>query len=100
MPPTISLESFRVRRLTPRHLLFAAIGCVLVVTLYYSAFPNTVSDSEIWRTIRPVSTTPPHVWKQRAEAVKNAFRHAYGGYERHAKPHDELKPLTNGTKDK
>lgn len=94
------LESFRLRRLSARHLLFAAVGCVLVVTLYYSAFPTTVSNSEIWRTIRPVSATPPLAWKQRAEAVKGAFRHAYAGYERHAKPHDELKPLTNGTKDK
>ncbi|KAI0734035.1 glycoside hydrolase [Fomitopsis betulina] len=93
------LESFRLRRLSARHLLFAAVGCVLVVTLYYSAFPTTVSNSEIWRTIRPVSATPPLAWKQRAEAVKDAFRHAYAGYERHAKPHDELKPLTNGTKD-
>ncbi|KAH9839937.1 glycoside hydrolase [Rhodofomes roseus] len=93
------VEYCRARRLTGRHLLFATIGCVFVITLYYSTLQNTVSSSEIWRTIRPVSTTPPHVWKQRAEAVKNAFRHAYNGYERHAKPHDELRPLTNGTKD-
>ncbi|KAI9018126.1 glycoside hydrolase [Phycomyces nitens] len=35
----------------------------------------------------------------RAETIKNAFRHAWGGYAEHAFGHDELEPLTNGTTD-
>lgn len=34
-------------------------------------------------------------WNDRAEKVKQAFKHAYGGYARYAAPEDELRPLTN-----
>lgn len=33
-------------------------------------------------------------WAVRAEAVRDAFRHAYEGYLTYAAPHDELRPLT------
>ena len=33
-------------------------------------------------------------WQQRAEAVKQAFVHAYSNYEKFAYPMDELKPLS------
>ncbi|KAI8352831.1 glycoside hydrolase [Choanephora cucurbitarum] len=35
----------------------------------------------------------------RAEMVKNAFRHAWKGYSDYAFGHDELQPMTNGTTD-
>lgn len=35
----------------------------------------------------------------RAEAIKNAFKHAWKGYSDYAYGHDELRPLTNGTTD-
>ncbi|TCD63846.1 hypothetical protein EIP91_004888 [Steccherinum ochraceum] len=47
----------------------------------------------------PTSNTPPAEWVTRAEKVKEAFIHAYGAYERHAFPHDELFPLTNQSRD-
>lgn len=37
--------------------------------------------------------------QSRAEAVKNAFLHAWNGYKQYAFGHDELRPLTNGTSD-
>ena len=39
-------------------------------------------------------------WQQRAEQVKAAFVRSYASYEKTAYPHDELKPITDGTKDK
>lgn len=30
------------------------------------------------------------------DAVKEAFRHGFNGYMKHAYPHDELKPVSNG----
>jgi mannosyl-oligosaccharide alpha-1,2-mannosidase len=35
----------------------------------------------------------------RAEMVKNAFKHAWKGYSEFAYGHDELQPMTNGTTD-
>jgi len=48
----------------------------------------------------PSSPGERKLWKERREVVKEAFQHAYGGYERFAFGRDELKPLTNGTVDK
>ncbi|KAH8832926.1 glycoside hydrolase family 47 protein [Flagelloscypha sp. PMI_526] len=42
---------------------------------------------------------PPHVWKDRADKVRQAFIHAYRGYEYNAFGHDELRPLSNKAKD-
>lgn len=41
---------------------------------------------------------PPHantLWNARAEQVKEAFLHAYRGYQQYAAPYDELLPVTN-----
>lgn len=41
---------------------------------------------------------PPHantIWNARAEQVKEAFLHAYRGYQQYAAPSDELLPITN-----
>lgn len=32
----------------------------------------------------------------KADAVKEAFQHAWNGYVEHAFPHDELHPVSNG----
>jgi len=34
--------------------------------------------------------------QQKADAVKEAFQHAWNGYIRYAFPHDELHPVSNG----
>lgn len=44
----------------------------------------------------PLPPPPPAVnWTARAEQVKQAFLHAYHGYEEFASPADELLPLSN-----
>lgn len=34
--------------------------------------------------------------QQKADAVKEAFQHAWDGYMKYAFPHDELHPVSNG----
>jgi mannosyl-oligosaccharide alpha-1,2-mannosidase len=34
--------------------------------------------------------------QQKANAVKEAFQHAWNGYMKYAFPHDELHPVSNG----
>lgn len=34
--------------------------------------------------------------QQKADAVKEAFQHAWDGYMKYAYPHDELHPVSNG----
>ncbi|RDB23578.1 Mannosyl-oligosaccharide 1,2-alpha-mannosidase MNS3 [Hypsizygus marmoreus] len=61
-----------------------------------------------WRVTKnsPIATEgdtvdlPSHVWEQSAAQVRQAYLHAYHGYERFAAPHDELRPLTNAYSDK
>ncbi|KAI9062582.1 glycoside hydrolase family 47 protein [Trametes sanguinea] len=43
----------------------------------------------------PPHERPPSKWDQRAEAVRQAFLHAYGGYKQFAGSHDELLPVSN-----
>ncbi|EKM81658.1 hypothetical protein AGABI1DRAFT_54540 [Agaricus bisporus var. burnettii JB137-S8] len=47
----------------------------------------------------PVEDVPTPVWESRAQQVKYAFRHAYGGYREFAAPHDELLPKSNTSTD-
>ena len=52
---------------------------------------------------RPL-TRPDHhrngdVWAGRADAVRDAFLHAYNSYVTYAAPHDELLPLSKGPVD-
>ncbi|KAI0690315.1 glycoside hydrolase [Cytidiella melzeri] len=46
-----------------------------------------------------VSIVPKVEWARRAHLVKEAFLHAYHGYETYAAPHDELLPVTGGSVD-
>ncbi|KAF8637671.1 hypothetical protein AX17_002737 [Amanita inopinata Kibby_2008] len=36
----------------------------------------------------------PTRWSKRAQHVRDAFKHAYKGYQKHALPYDELRPVT------
>ncbi|PCH44101.1 glycoside hydrolase family 47 protein [Wolfiporia cocos MD-104 SS10] len=94
-----SVRDTLMRRVTQRQLIYAAVVFFVICTLYFAAGPSRGTGR--WDVSPSLlgSDTPPEVWKARAEQVKQAFRHAYGGYERHAIPHDELRPLTNLTKD-
>jgi hypothetical protein len=50
--------------------------------------------------LQPHAKSSPVVWSARAAEVKNAFRHAYSGYQKHALPDDELLPVTGGKENK
>lgn len=93
-------DSFKIRRFTTRQLVAVAIALLVVLALYYNALPH-YSDGRRW-TPPPVaaSRTPPAEWQRRADQVKQAFLHAYHGYETHAMLHDEIRPLSNQFKDK
>ena len=54
----------------------------------------------LFREGRPPPPPPPHhegstKWSARADAVRGAFKHAYGGYLKHAGEHDELLPVSD-----
>ncbi|KZT07477.1 glycoside hydrolase family 47 protein [Laetiporus sulphureus 93-53] len=91
------LDSFKYRRVHSRHLGFAAFACLVILTLYYFTLPRHDKSAVHYRSPF-VSNTSREEWRQRAEQVKQAFRHAYSGYEKHAWGYDELLPLTNGSK--
>lgn len=82
-------------------LKFLGIFCLasLVVFLYLSselAGPGGPDPHAFWHPPRPPpSRVPPEEWNLRADAVRDAFRHAYRGYTRYAAPHDELCPVSN-----
>ncbi|KAI0630670.1 seven-hairpin glycosidase [Trametes polyzona] len=44
----------------------------------------------------PAHARPATTWSERADAVRDAFLHAYHGYLRHAGEHDELLPVSEG----
>ena len=76
-----------------RNYIVSAIGLGFLITLYraYSLHPWSMYSEET-----EFDVPDPHVnWDARANAVKEAFVHAYHGYETHAFPEDELLPLTN-----
>ncbi|KAJ7784542.1 glycoside hydrolase family 47 protein [Mycena metata] len=77
-----------------RHRPFLYAG-VFLVTLFFvwNSWPRQYDEH-----VMP-KDTPSEVWNQRAQDVRNAFRHAYVGYERYAAPHDELTPLSNKFQD-
>ncbi|KAF9006011.1 glycoside hydrolase family 47 protein [Cyathus striatus] len=73
-----------------RNIALLAVLLLAVYGLYYSwkwDMPSLFPDDQN-QTIR----VPSH---ERARRVKQAFLHAYHGYERYAAPSDELLPLTN-----
>jgi hypothetical protein len=89
-------NAFRHRRISCRLLAFLAAVSLTVYTIYSS---NISQLSFVLTEGSSSSPTPPEVWAERAAQVRNAFLHAYHGYERYAAPHDELKPVSNRASD-
>lgn len=69
-----------------RNIVFTAAVASFLWSSYYTFSLHSNS--------KPIHPT------DRAQHVKNAFLHAYRGYEQHAWGFDELKPLSNGNQDK
>ncbi|KAH0836527.1 glycoside hydrolase family 47 protein [Lanmaoa asiatica] len=86
------------RGITIRHVVFVLAFSVALWTLYHSY----LKQSEALFPQEHVVFWPPEtpeIWADRAAQVKNAFVHAYHGYEHHAFPHDELRPISNTSVD-
>jgi len=86
------------KTLTWRAYILLAVGLGILIALYRSY----VLPSHPW-PIYPEEEVEFDVpdrnvdWAARAGAVKQAFAHAYHGYEAHAFPKDELLPVTNSS---
>lgn len=93
--------SLHRRGFSSRRVLVAIAFSFALCILYYTHLRNTQSDPlpELIPEEDVVfwPTEPPEIWAERAVQVKNAFLHAYHGYERYAFPHDELTPLSNAS---
>ena len=84
----------RSKMFTWRSYVLLAVGLGFLITLYraYTLPPYS------WPTHPEEDDPDRHAdWAARANAVKQAFAHAYHGYETHAFPEDELLPLTNSS---
>ncbi|OCH87824.1 seven-hairpin glycosidase [Obba rivulosa] len=95
---------------TLRLLPFALGAGFLFWSLVYFAWPHLDPSRLLPPPHRPplphFAPVPPHFqpgpppdpkWTPRADAVREAFLHAYRGYLEHAYPDDELLPLTDGS---
>jgi hypothetical protein len=85
-------------------LLIFVASFTLTVLRHQSHGPRLRPPPLIFPPFRhhaPVHVTKDRkVWQQRSEAVREAFLHAYGGYEKYAFGADELKPLNNDSVNK
>ena len=80
-----------------------ALSVVLFTLALYLLWSSTAGIRHALNLFPPSVYRPNYSnWprNQRAEAVKEAFLHAYTAYEEFAMPADELRPLRNKTKQK
>lgn len=96
-----------MRRFVKRHSknkgTIIALGIVMTILLYL-LWPSSHARGSFDRWLPPSERNTPSYTnlppERRAEAVKEAFGHAYSAYEKHALPADELRPLTNTSQQK
>ena len=82
----------------------SVVLCLLFVIAVYAVTGGQYfyhDGSPVWppsgnETVAPEVAIKPPDWVFRAEKVKDAFIRAYVAYEKHAFPHDELLPISNG----
>jgi len=75
---------------------YLTVGLVSIVGLCSLTALAIPTGKHQARTSRPDNHT---LNSERADAVKEAFTHAWDGYYKYAFPHDELHPVTNGFSD-
>ena len=68
-----------------------------------TAFGAALSALCLWQSVVSYPTEQHHVPKRdddndhhKANAIRDAFQFAWNGYKKHAFPHDELHPVSNG----
>jgi mannosyl-oligosaccharide alpha-1,2-mannosidase len=74
------------------------VACLLLLHISRNGYPSFKHRFEDSVPEDESAASPPvsaEEWNRRAERVKEAFRHAYHGYEKYAQPKDELRPVTN-----
>ena len=90
--------------------------CSVVVLLWLARplFGDMLWDASVFQFyppvppphVRPIRLPPPptpeeqQVWESRKIEVRDAFKHAWGGYRFRAFPHDELRAVTGDYSDK
>ncbi|KAF8967669.1 glycoside hydrolase [Flammula alnicola] len=87
------------------------VGCTLILWIFilrsdqpplriYSPQPHPPVGGHRPRPLhpphRPQDTSPITTWAERAESVKESFKHAYSGYHTFAGGYDELLPVSGG----
>ncbi|KAH8093117.1 glycoside hydrolase [Cristinia sonorae] len=107
------------KRMTFRHVVLLVSATLVITVFYLVGISGRQPPLDDWETLdegigwtgnggktddRTGSTekkyqTSTQEWTRRAVKVKEAYVHAYTGYERHAFPHDELMPLSHGLRD-
>lgn len=90
--------SLRRRNISIRHLAFALVLSIASLTLYYNYLRHIPDPFPADSIYYPPES--PVVWEGRALQVRDAFLHAYHGYESFAFPNDELRPLSNRSIDR
>lgn len=86
-------SSLRRRGISIRHIAFAFALSIGLLTLYFNYFRRT--GYSFPADFIHYAPETPEVWTDRSFQVRDAFLHAYHGYERFAFPNDELRPLSN-----
>lgn len=78
------------------NLRYPALALVAFVLILYFALPTIRSNEALPRPQQTIQKT--YRWdKDREAVIKDAFRHAWTGYLRHAFPDDALRPLTQSS---
>lgn len=90
------LPKFRVK------LIPVVLGTGLFFWFIFSLAAPPAEGPRVRHGHRPPPKLRPYpppqsqtVWNSRAEQVRQAFLHAYRGYQRYAASYDELLPITN-----
>jgi hypothetical protein len=95
VPPRLNTHGWSDRRPKTRWgiILLSVAGIGMGGYMFWPAMPPRPS---VGSSIRIQPPTQDPVWARRASSVKEAFQHAYGGYERYTTfPDDELKPVSD-----
>jgi hypothetical protein len=98
--PTIMAGPILRSRVRVRHIVYAVVGVFITWTLYTSLdirkvtsyAPQDVPGLEVEDITTGLPLPPLSSWEGRAQAVREAFQHAYHGWEKYAAPADELLP--------
>jgi mannosyl-oligosaccharide alpha-1,2-mannosidase len=88
--------SFRSTQARSRFLILALVAALF---LFYSVPSSNNGQSRIQAAFPTEPTAAKSIRLRRQDQIRDAFKHAWRGYEEHAWLHDEVMPLSGGHKD-